>query len=248
MCADWMNPVTLSHSKAEEWREIMIMKNKIINEKIEHLIVEINKFTDGSELQKILYLQNFLLANVKYPHIKLKNEDGILYPKLDLNDDIQKNYSTSYGGLINKKVFCFGIAETVNLILNNPKIDIKSETVNGYCVSPQNGKIIHAWNIVFVENMAYQLDTTFDITRNVNVKKFFDDKLKIIDDKNEIAGAKATKFSYERFLVSDKHFESDHIWNKSYPICNLEYSRGKIKIAIEQLKAKGVKFDYTTEK
>lgn len=211
----------------------------------DNLIQQILENTDGSDLQKALFLHNYLLANVEYPNIKLrKEEDNSKRPIIDRTNRIEENYSTPYGVLINKKALCSGIADTINLVLNDSRINVPSKKVSAYSIS-DHGKVGHAWNIVYIDGIPYQLDTTHDIIKNPSSIKIFNDPSKVFEDvENEIVGAKATRFSDKRFLVDDQQFMQDHIWQGDYPVCSKTYSRDEVSNAMEELKQAGIAFNY----
>ncbi|MDR1364568.1 MAG: hypothetical protein LBJ32_02950 [Oscillospiraceae bacterium] len=200
------------------------------------------KYYCNNDIQKILYLHNFIQATVEYPNIKLFKILDKKFPLLNPLNNLQRNYFTVYGTLINKEAHCFGIAKTVKLILNNPEINIKCKTIVGYIKNLAKGKIIHIWNIIIIDDKTYHLDTTFDITRNLNtIKK----NMSFKESLNEISGSKATKFCYERFLVGESKLKNTHLWNENkYPICRVDYPIDSIKHEINQLKNKGLKFVY----
>lgn len=194
-------------------------ENELVHEKREELINNILESTNESknpDLAKLLYLHNFILSTVEYPKVNIKN---------DLDDATKANYLNSYGVLVDRKAVCYGIAKEIQKVLEDPRINIKNRYVEGRCVNPKLGKVVHVWNIVYLDNMPYHLDTTLDITRNPNVIKG-----KVEDEKNEIPNCKALKISIENFLVGDKKMEPDHFWkDKIHPKCLKDRSVDEIK-------------------
>ena len=206
------------------------------------LIDEINSQPNNSDLKKLIYLQNYILSTVEYPNVKLIKLGNIKFPLCNFIKNKERNYFSVYGTLVNKNSFCFGIAKTINKILNDPRINIKNQIIKGYINSPLKGKIVHAWNLVYIENIPYHLDTTFDITRNpFAIKKTFC----LIESNKELPSVKSTKFYSERFLVSDIKLKNSHLWNKKdCPECKKDYSRDEINRAQNELLLSGIKFDY----
>lgn len=215
---------------------------KTFKQAYENLIQDIIKSTDGSDLQKILYLHNFILSTVEYPNIKLIKIIGKKLILLNIFNKEKRNYFSIYGTLMNKKAFCFGIVKTIRTVLSDPRINIKCNIVKGYVNSPTKGKIIHVWNIIYLNGKPYHLDTTFDITRNPNsVKKFIGNE----ESPNELPSVRATKFCFERFLISDEKLKATHLWKENrYSPCEYDYSKEEISEVIGGLESKGIKFNY----
>lgn len=198
--------------------------------------------SDNSDLKKLIYLQNYLLSTIEYPNVKLIKLANIKFPIFSFINNKKRNYSSVYGTLINKNSLCFGIAKTVSKILNDPRINIENQIIKGYINSPLKGKIVHVWNIVYIENVPYHLDTTFDITRNpFSIKKTF----RYMESNNELPSVKSTKFCDECFLVDDNKIKKSHLWNeKNYPKCQRKYPKSEINKCINELMLKGIEFNY----
>lgn len=207
-----------------------------------HLIDKINTSSENSDLKKLIYLQNYILSTVEYPNIKLIKLANIKFPFFNFMNNRKRNYFSAYGTLVNKNSLCFGIAKTIKKILDDPSINIKNQIVKGYINSPLKGKIVHAWNIVYIKNIPYHLDTTFDITRNpFSIKKTFYN----LESNNELPRVKSNKFYAERFLVNDSKLKSSHLWNeKKFPKCIKSYPRNEINKVIHELILKDIKFEY----
>lgn len=192
-----------------------------------------------SNLEKIIFIHNYILSTVKYPNVKLFELLGIKFPIINFLNSEEKNYSSLYGVLVNRKAFCIGIAKTLKQIFDD--LQIKNKIVKGYINSPQKGKVIHMWNIVFLNGVSYHLDTTFDITRNPNCIKKFRNK----DEKIELPSARSTEICINHLLVNDTKIEYSHLWNrKFYPSCQHCYPENEIIMGIENLKSQGIKFKY----
>jgi len=204
---------------------------------INNLVSCLKEFTI---LEKLIYLHNFLLSNVEYPNIRLIKFLNVKLPFVNLFNSEERNYSSVRGVLLNKKAFCIGIAVTWKKFLDI--VGIKNKIVWGYVNSAEKGKVIHMWNIVYINESPYHLDTTFDITRNPEAVKSYK---KFSSSINTLPSVKSTQFYENYFLVSDKELQGSHLWNKKcYPRCKQFYSRDEILASIENLKAKGIKFNY----
>ncbi len=193
-----------------------------------------------ANLEKIVYLHNLLLSSVEYPNVRLIKFLNVKLPFINLFSGKERDYFSVRGVLLNKKAFCIGIAITWKKFLDT--IGVKNKIVWGYVNSAEKGKIIHMWNIVYINQLPYHLDTTFDITRNPEAVKNYK---KFNSSINTLPSVKSTQFYEKHFLVSDDKIQNSHLWNKRcYPQCKLCYSRDEVLASIESLKTKGIKFTY----
>ena len=158
------------------------------------------------------------------------------YPVINFLKQEQRNYSSIYGVLVNRKAFCIGISKTIKKFFD--LLNLENRFIWGYVNSPTKGKIIHAWNMVKVENNFYHLDATFDITRNPYSLKGFEDQFRL-------PSVKSTEFCSKHLLVSDDEILNSHLWNKKfYPSCKSSYPRRIIMDSIKNLRFQGVQFKY----
>ena len=132
-------------SNAEMIPEYLFEKGKIkdhqkaLQARVEKLARPMQKATD---LEKILYIHDFICQNVHY-------------------DKLKKQYSHEIIGPLGHGVgVCEGIAKSVKILC---------DALNLWCVialsenNPEKGvKYRHAWNIVKVDKKYYHLDCTFD--------------------------------------------------------------------------------------
>ncbi len=187
-------------------------------------------------IYKIVYLYNFILARNEYPSVKLFELMNKKYPIINFFNQEQRNYSSIYGVLVNRKAFCIGISRTVKNILD--LLRLENRFVWGYINSPQKGKIIYAWDMVKIKNNFYHPDATFDITRNPNL-------LKGIEDSSRLPSVKSTEFYSKNLLVSGDKILNSHLWNKKfYPSCKSSYPRHIIMDSIKNLRFQGIQFSY----
>ena len=132
-------------SNAEMIPEYLFEKGKIkdhqkaLQARVEKLARPMQK---GTDIEKLLYIHDFICQNVKY-------------------DKLKKQYSHEIIGPLGHGVgVCEGIAKSVKILC---------DALNLWCVialsenNPEKGvKYRHAWNIVKVDKKYYHIDCTFD--------------------------------------------------------------------------------------
>ncbi|WP_458407884.1 transglutaminase domain-containing protein [Anaerotignum sp.] len=132
-------------SNAEMMPEYLFEKGKIkdhqkaLQARVEKLARPVQK---GTDLEKLLYIHDFICQNVHY-------------------DKLKKQYSHEIIGPLGHGVgVCEGIAKSVKILC---------DALNLWCVialsenNPEKGvKYRHAWNIVKVDKKYYHIDCTFD--------------------------------------------------------------------------------------
>lgn len=132
-------------SNAEMIPEYLFEKGKIkdhqkaLQARVEKLARPMQK---GTDMEKLLYIHDFICQNVKY-------------------DKLKKQYSHEIIGPLGHGVgVCEGIAKSVKIMC---------DALNLWCVialsenNPEKGvKYRHAWNIVKVDKKYYHIDCTFD--------------------------------------------------------------------------------------
>ena len=132
-------------SNAEMIPEYLFEKGKIkdhqkaLQARVEKLARPMQK---GTDMEKLLYIHDFICQNVKY-------------------DKLKKQYSHEIIGPLGHGVgVCEGIAKSVKILC---------DALNLWCVialsenNPEKGvKYRHAWNIVKVDKKYYHIDCTFD--------------------------------------------------------------------------------------
>ena len=126
-----------------------------------------------SEFDKVKAIHDYIVVNVDYPaHIDMNN----------------RSLFTAEGALVNKLAVCQGYAEAFSLLCH--KAGIQTEMVYGIADNGQSRES-HAWNIVRIDGVWYQIDATWDdpITQNT-------------------AGGANLRYSY--FLIPDSVMNQDH--------------------------------------
>jgi transglutaminase-like putative cysteine protease len=132
---------------------------------------------DISAYEKALAAHDWLVANLTYdPSVDQTGiENGV------------------YGALINRKTMCQGYAEALQLILLSAT-DVPVQMQIGDGNNGDGRWMGHAWNLVFMDDRWYQVDTTFD----------------------DPVGNPEGKVSHFYFGQNDAVMQSDHKWDSSY--------------------------------
>lgn len=119
-----------------------------INE-VESAINEVNEVKEkilanatGNNYEKIKYVHNWIVDNVKY----------------DTNNS--ENIANIYGCLVNKSVVCEGYARAFKYLLD--ELNIPCILVSGVAIDDNGNSERHAWNYVYIKNNWYAIDPTWD--------------------------------------------------------------------------------------
>ena len=148
---------------------------------IEKAILEIEQIKNriianlkGTDYQNILYLHDYLIENIEY----------------DSSYEQTGTYSI-YGALIGKKCVCEGYAKAFKYLANCAGYEC--ELMQGIATNSSGQSENHAWNCVKLNNIWYEVDTTWD-------------------DPIVIGGnGKATnEMKYRYFLKGTNSFDKDH--------------------------------------
>ncbi|MCR5145732.1 MAG: hypothetical protein K6B70_00040 [Clostridia bacterium] len=118
-------------------------------EEVDQAIISVEKAkknivnnASGNNYEKIKYVHDWLVENVKYDTANSKNTSNI------------------YGCLVNGKVVCEGYARAFKYLMD--ELNIPCVLVSGTAVD-ENGKTErHAWNYVYIKNNWYAIDVTWD--------------------------------------------------------------------------------------
>lgn len=117
-------------------------------ESVVNQILAAPKLKTMTDFQKEVFVHDFIINNVEYDKT-LGNNGARIEPY------------TAYGALVQKKAVCEGIAKATKLLLN--LLDVKCIVVSGKFDG--HG---HSWNIVKLDDWAYNLDVTMDMGRIVH--------------------------------------------------------------------------------
>ena len=124
--------------------------NQKIQDAANKLIMDL-KLTEGSDLEKVRKVHDYMCANVQYDY------DGA-----NINDVTR--FITTHniiGVFAHKKAQCEGIAKAAKVLLN--AVDVKCIFITGKAKGLGNEMGEHGWNIVNIDGDPYQLDITYDI-------------------------------------------------------------------------------------
>ncbi len=172
-------------STAELLPEYLFDKNKIrdhqkaLKSRVEKLARPAASLT---EMEKLLYIHDFICRNVRY-------------------DKLKKSYSHEIIGPLSQGVgVCEGIAKSVKMLC---------DALGIWCIipicdnNPEKGiKYRHTWNIVRINGKYYHLDATFDNTLGNQGKG----DVRLADAKAE----KEAGIRYDYFNLCDKQIFRDH--------------------------------------
>lgn len=111
-------------------------------QEVEKIKSEISKNATGNNYEKIKYVHDWIIDNVKYD-----TSNG-------------KNTSNIYGCLVIKSAICEGYARSFKYLLD--ELEIPCVLVSGTAVDEDGNSERHAWNYVYIKNNWYAVDTTWD--------------------------------------------------------------------------------------
>ncbi len=214
-------------------------------DKITGIVQMISEFPEKlTDIEKIILLVNYVQQNCEYIQHKVDvlNRTGEKFELIDdLGDNrevIRKLCHDGYGQVgsnVNEPLFenygiCSGFATLMELLLNNPYIRIKAESVSG------EG---HSWNVVLIGDKYYNLDVTRSITyspyrakHNLRTLKFNKQYILVGTD----------------FLEIDDHEKRTTELGRPYEESREDFNHEYIDAAIEHLRSTGlVQFEYGNE-
>ena len=119
---------------------------------VDQIAEGISKYTKNDK-QKVLLLDKFLAKNFSYD-TKFKNQDKKV-------ENAMQNPARTIQGLVeNKKGVCAPVADLAAIVLNHPKLKVKT--------SRQSGSN-HAWNEIMIDEKYYSHDFTSNMTSRIYV-------------------------------------------------------------------------------
>ena len=217
-CVLWDNPFIFSVGEYAMWHAVSEDRSRInmttfcdtytekkYRKQIEdevNKIISVPRLQNMTDFQKEVFVHDFIINNIIYDHTR--GDDG---------KKIQPY--TVYGALVEHKAVCEGIAKTVKLLLN--MLDVKCIVVSG-----KLDGIGHTWNIVKINDWAYNLDVTMDMERVVhsgmmryNYFNFRDCDIQNykVDNVQMIPECKAIEYNY---LIKAAGFVSNYERLKKY--------------------------------
>ena len=162
-CVLWDNPFIFSVGEYAMWHALTSdnrikmtvlcdsQSEKKYRSELESVVNKIlsnPKLSKMSDFQKEVFVHDFVINNVEYD--KTLGDNGARIEPY-----------TAYGALVQRKAVCEGIAKATKLLLN--LLDVKCIVVSGEFEGQG-----HAWNIVKIDDWAYNLDVTMDMGRVVH--------------------------------------------------------------------------------
>lgn len=170
--------------------------NRKIEKVVNGLVGQLN-LLGCSDYEKELRVHDWICQNVAYDY---EGTDKDKVSRVIASHNI-------LGVFAYHKAQCEGIAKAVKVLLN--AVDVKCIVVTG--MAGKNGNMKpHAWNLVNIDGIPYQLDVTWDMGRCVG-----------------------DEISYEYFNLIDELMEVDHIPENILPRCDKDstiWSNKRIKI------------------
>lgn len=173
--------------------------------------IEIKNIYSRSEIRTIIadfervkaeILRKSALQTLKGNKEKVVCDFILSHTKYEVNNTYNQDSSSAiYKG----RAQCSGISKAVKLMLDWVGIDsvfVRGESKSSSTTKPQP----HAWNIVFLDGIAYQLDVTFMLGSN---------------------RSNSPPFNYSFFNYTDFEMRKLHSWDENaYPVCNREWREG----------------------
>ncbi len=166
----------------------------------------------NTDLDKILFVHNYIVMNTKYNEEVAEGSDG------------EYRVYTAYGVLVDRDAVCQGYAFAFNYLIR--RLGIISE----YVVSDE---INHGWNIVKVGNYWYHLDATwddplYDYVGKIYYDNFLTSEAKIINTGHTgINDKRITNGTSTNYNVSSTRFDDLFLHNTTAFKGNTAYHNGK---------------------
>ncbi|MBR6419176.1 MAG: transglutaminase domain-containing protein [Oscillospiraceae bacterium] len=119
----------------------------MVRERVQSLIREWDFSRSTDDFEKVQTVCDYVAAHVDYDRIHMKNEHYHLK-------------STAYGALVNGYALCQGYAVTVYRLLR--ECGVPCRVITGEAEKPDGTAESHAWNLVCLGGLWYQLDVTWN--------------------------------------------------------------------------------------
>lgn len=118
-----------------------------VTEKVREILDSFPLRESSSDYEKVRAVYDYLTANVKYDIVHKKNQYHTLK-------------STAYGALINRTATCQGISVAAYRLLM--ELGVSCRVITGMANPDHEDSEYHAWNIVCIDGLYYNLDITWD--------------------------------------------------------------------------------------
>ena len=159
-------------------------------EKVKEILAELSLPENAGDFEKILTVHDYLAENVSYDVVHK-------------NNDYHTLKSTAYGALVLHSATCQGYAVSFYRLLS--ELGVKCRVIMGEGMD-EEGAEDHAWNIVEIGGLYYNVDVTWD--DRLDCKDYF---LKASD-------------SFEKHRRDDVFLTED--FNSRHPMAKEDYSPG----------------------
>ncbi len=154
------------YEDTDQYRLVTILPEYMCtSEDMDEFFKETDKLLEGikdnadlSDVEKALLLHDRLIANCVYDYEHVDN-NGTYEEKPEV-------YS-GYAAIVNKLAVCGGYASAYQYLLT--QVGIKCEYVNSQ-------ELDHAWNIVYIDDIPYHVDTTWDDDTEADAKGYVSHK------------------------------------------------------------------------
>ncbi|KNY25162.1 stalk domain-containing protein [Pseudobacteroides cellulosolvens] len=181
------------YDKPSKIDQQLIDKYNKFDKKVKEIIANVIK-PEMKELEKEIALHDYIAMHVRYDMENFKN------------DTIPSKSHTAYGALMENVAVCDGYARSLQILLNAVGIECIMVTGNAEFLSgkvaSKNTSNLHAWNIVKIDGVYYQVDPTSN-------------------DKDLDNGK--SDISYYHFNISDKQMGIEYTWDReAYPVCSTD--------------------------
>jgi len=117
-------------------------QEEVVTQKVNELLAEFNFGSDTSDYDKIKRVYDWVCANVTYDYANLNNDNYTLK-------------FSAYSALINRTSVCQGYALLVYRLLRESGVSVR-------VIAGTGGGGAHAWNIVSIDGLYYDVDSTWD--------------------------------------------------------------------------------------
>ncbi|MBR0484746.1 MAG: hypothetical protein IJJ69_08235 [Oscillospiraceae bacterium] len=167
-----------------------LKQEQAVSDRVQEVLKELDFKRNASDYEKIRKIYDYVYRTVEYDLIHKKNEHYHLK-------------STAYGALIYHRAVCQGYAVLMYRLLRESGIDAR--VITGTAELPDGNTEFHAWNIVRIGTLYYNLDVTWDKqmqTENYFLKSDADFPSHIRDE------SFASENFYQRYPMADKNFDN----------------------------------------
>lgn len=125
-------------------------QEKQTEEKVKEITYSLSLPGNAGDYEKVRAVYDYIKKNVTYDIVHKKNQYHTVR-------------STAYGALVSRSATCQGISVAAYRLLMELGVECRVITGTG---SSASGEEYHAWNIVCVDGLYYNMDITWDMTYN----------------------------------------------------------------------------------